>query len=232
MKKYLKIGTLGQNFRALCSWPASLPAPVIVVLHGIFGINRYIRALCDRLADGGYIVVCPDLFWRMQPGVDLNDQRPEQWRQAFGLYTQFDRDKGVEDIGVTLDYARELPQANGKVAVLGVCMGGLMSYLVAARKNVEAAVIYYAAEIENHLDEAPYVSTPLLVHFAEDDEYVPLQAQLLVAEALSKLPNAVVYTYPGRCHGFANSTGSHYDARAAAIANERTMQFLHANLPL
>jgi carboxymethylenebutenolidase len=128
--------------------------------------------------------------------------------------------------------AEQLKGATGKVGVMGFCLGGLMTYLTAARHHPDAAVAYHGGDTESYLDEAKAITTPLLMHLAEEDEFISKDAQRRIKAALTDVPNAKVYSYPGQNHAFARHTGVHYDAKAAALANGRTVAFLAGQLGL
>ncbi|MCB8882699.1 dienelactone hydrolase family protein [Acidisoma cellulosilytica] len=228
----ITIETEDGAFSAYLAKPDHLPAPAVVVLHEIFGVNRDIRQTCDELAAAGFIAVAPDLFWRQEPGVDLNTLSDEEWQKGFALYTGYDRDIGVDDIVATLDAAAELDDGTGMVGVMGFCLGGLMTYLTAARHDVDAAVAYHGGDTERYLDEADAIGAPLLMHLAEEDEYINKDAQASIVDALSTVPDTTVYSYAGQNHAFARHNGAHYNAEAAALANGRTIAFLAEHLGL
>src|ERR1700752_4603502 len=127
------------SFGAYIARPNTLPAPAVVVLHEVFGVNGDIREHCDALAEEGFVAVAPDLFWRIEPGVDLSVTSDADWQHAMGLYQAYDRDAGVRDAKDTVDAVAKLPDCTGKVALLGYCLGGLMTYLTAARSGGIAA---------------------------------------------------------------------------------------------
>jgi len=224
MSEYINVTVPDGIFRAYVARPASLPAPAIVMVQEIFGINADLRATCDELAAAGFIAVSPDLFWRIEPGVDLNSWTPEEWAKGFELYGKFDFDEGVRDVLATLALARSLPGANGKAGVTGFCLGGLMTFLAAARGSVDAAVEYYGGGTDKYLHEANTITAPLLIHLAGDDEYIPKAAQAQIAQTLADHKNVTIETYPGCNHAFARHTGAHYDAAAAKLANGRTLE--------
>lgn len=210
--------------------PTTLPAPAVVVLQEIFGVNMDMREWCDELAAQGFIAVCPDLFWRQEPGLDLNHWSDAEWKKGLALYGAYDRDKGVRDIVDTAHAAGQLEGAAGKVGVMGFCLGGLMTFLTAAREEIDAAVAYHGGDTEKYLDEADKITAPMLMHLAEEDEFISKEAQTKIKAALSNKPNVKIYSYPGCKHAFARHTGTHYNAEAAAKANGRTWEFLHDHL--
>src|SRR5580700_2018669 len=227
-----RITVEGQDgaFGAYIARPRDLPAPAAVILHEVFGVNADIRATCNELAAQGFIAIAPDLFWRQEPGVDLDVTSEESWQHGLRLYTAFDRDAGVRDVMETVRTAVELKESSGRVALLGFCLGALMVFLTAARYEVDAAVAYHGGDTEKYLAEVDGLQAPLLMHLGEEDEFISKQAQAEIRAALSGKANATVYSYPGQRHAFARHNGAHYDAAAAALANGRTSEFLQRQL--
>jgi carboxymethylenebutenolidase len=230
MKDHIAIGGRDGTFNAYIARSTALPAPAIVVLHEVFGVNADIRKTCDELAGEGFIAVAPDLFWRQEPGVDLGVTSEPDWQHGLRLYQAYDRDAGVGDIRDTLDVVARLPDCTGKLAVQGYCFGALMTFLTAVRCHVDAAVAYHGADTEKYLGEVDNLSAPLLMHLGEEDEFISKAAQAQIKAALADKPNAIVYSYPGQRHAFARHKGAHYDPAAAALANGRTAEFLHRHL--
>jgi carboxymethylenebutenolidase len=218
------------DFGAYIARPISLPAPAVVVLQELFGVNADIRETCDELAKQGYMTVAPDLFWRQEPGVDLQVRSQEDWDHGVRLYQAYDREAGVRDIEDTIAAAAKFPDSTGKVAVLGYCLGALMTFLTAARTNVDAAVWYHGGDTEKYLGEADGVTSPLLMHVAEADEFISKEARAQIKAALGGKPNVTIYSYPGQHHAFSRHNGLHYDAASAALAHERTYAFLRREL--
>lgn len=232
MDQTINIQTEGGEFSAYVARPRTSPAPAVVVLHEVFGVNKDIRQTCRELAEAGFIAIAPELFWRQERGVDLNNWSDEEWKKGLALYTAYDRNTGVRDILATARAARQLEGATGKVAVMGFCLGGLMAYLTAARHDPDAAVAYHGGDTESYLDEANSITAPLLMHLAEEDEFISKDAQRRIEAALANVPSAMLYSYPGQNHAFARHTGVHYNADAAALANGRTVAFLAEHLGL
>lgn len=206
------------------------PWPAVVVIQEIFGVNRFVRAAADRLAGEGYLAVAPDLFWRIEPGIDITDQTEAEWKLAFGYYNAFDVAKGVEDIQATITQTRTSAACDGKVGAVGFCLGGLLAYLTAARTDADAAVGYYGVGIDNFTGEAGAITRPLMLHIAEADGFVPPAAQEKIKAALGGKANVEIHSYPGRDHAFAREGGQHYDAGDAKVANDRTAAFFKRTL--
>ncbi|MFY9582933.1 MAG: dienelactone hydrolase family protein [Candidatus Acidiferrales bacterium] len=218
-------------FAAYIARPKTSPAPAVVVLQELFGVNADIRKTCNELAEQGFLAVAPDLFWRQEPGVDLNVTSEADWQHGLRLYGAYDRDAGAKDVEDTVNAVRNLPECNGRVAVLGYCLGALMVFLTAVRYHgVDAAVAYHGGDTEKYLGEVDGLNAPLLMHLAEEDEFISKAAQAEIKAALGKKLNTTVYSYPGQNHAFSRHNGTHYNAAAAALANGRTSEFLHQQL--
>lgn len=230
MTDRLTVETPDGAFSAFVAYPAVLPAPAVVLLHEVFGVNDDMRASCRELAAQGFIAIAPDLFWRQEPGLDLNHWSEEEWKKGLALYQAFNLDLGVKDVSATVDEAVGLPDCTGKVGVMGYCLGGLLTYLMVARKAPDAGVAYYPGSADQHLEEARRIQSPLLMHLGEEDEFISKPAQAAIRDALDGKTSVTIHAYPGQSHAFARHTGVHYDAASAALANERTYAFLHEHL--
>jgi len=227
----MTIDTPDGSFGAYVAAPAGAgPFPAIVVIQEIYGVNVVMRGVADHFASLGYLAVCPDLFWRIEPGIDLTDQTDAGNKRAFELFGIFDVDKGVDDIAATLKAVRVDPRSNGKVGAVGYCLGGLLAYLTATRTDADAAVGYYGVSIDGRLEEAEKLAAPLMLHIAEEDEFVNKDAQARMIAGLGNHPHVTLHTYPGRSHAFARVGGAHYDAADAATANGRTDAFFEKAL--
>jgi len=227
-----RISINGRNgvFGAYVARPAAAPAPAVVVLQEVFGVNADIRKHCDELAELGYIAVAPDLFWRQEPGVDLSVTSEADWQHGLRLYQAYDRDAGAADVKDTAGAVANLRECSGKVGVLGYCLGALMVYLTAVRYDVDAAVAYHGGDTEKYLSEVEGLHAPLLMHLAEEDEFISKPAQTAIKMALANKSNATVHSYAGQRHAFSRNNGAHYNAAAAALANGRTREFLGQQL--
>jgi carboxymethylenebutenolidase len=218
------------RFNAYVARPAITPAPAVIVIQEIYGVNAVMRSVADRLAEAGFLAVAPDLFWRIEPGIDLTDQTDEGNKRAFELYGIFDVDAGVQDIAATIDQVRALPDCSGKVGAVGYCLGGKVAFLTATRTDSDASVSYYGVGLDALVGEVEKLSHPLMLHVAEEDRFVPKLAQEVIVAGIGHHPLVTLHSYPDRDHAFARIGGAHYDPKDAALANSRTLQFLNANL--
>jgi carboxymethylenebutenolidase len=218
----------GGEFMGYLTTPASGSGPGVVVIQEIFGVNGFMRQITDDLAAQGYVALCPDLFWRQEPGIQLTDQTDEEWQRAFELFEGFDLDLGIADLDATIETLRSHDGCTGKVGSIGFCLGGRLAFLTATRTSVDAAVGYYGVMLDEHTGET--VNNPCLLHIATEDEYVSKEAQAAVHAALDGNPKVKIYDYQGQDHGFARVGGAHYDKDSAELARERTLDFLKTYL--
>jgi carboxymethylenebutenolidase len=212
----------GGSFQAYVSLPPRTPAPGIVMQHTMFGVNDQFRGFCDRYAAEGYVVIAPDLFWRIEPGIEL-DYAEESYEKGHGYIKILDKDKAIEDVEATRRFLRTLPEHRGKVAAIGYCLGGTLAFLVAARTPIDVAVSYYAIDMEAHFGEVDNVTAPMVVHLGTRDAYVKPGAFDLIRRTLAARPNFEFFAYDGADHGFARENSRVYDAPAAKLAWTRSM---------
>lgn len=215
----------GKSFGAYLAVPAAGHGPGLVLCQEIFGVNDFMRRAAQLLAEEGYVVLVPDLFWRQQPGIQLTDG-PADMPRAFELYQGFDVELGLKDIVSTIAALRALPEQQGGVGVLGYCLGGKLAYLAACRTDVDVAVGYYGVGIENSLEEATNLRGRLVLHIAEQDGFCPPEARQRILAALGGKPGVELYVYPGMDHAFARTGGDHYDKPSALMAHQRSMAAL------
>lgn len=218
------------DFAAYLAIPASTPAPAVVVAQEIFGVNAVMRDICDWLAGEGYLACCPDLFWRIEPGIQLTDKTEAEWARAFELFNLFDVDKGIEDMAATLAALRGHEAGSGKVGSVGYCLGGKIAYLTATRTDADCSVSYYGVGLEGLLAEAASITRPLMLHIASKDQFVPPEVQAQIKSGLSGHAQVTMHVYEGQDHAFARQGGEHYDAAAAQSANDRSLAFFKEHL--
>jgi len=230
MGERVSISTPDGDFSAYVARPAADKAPAVVVIQEIFGVNQVMRDITDGLAAQGYLAICPDLFWRIEPNIDITDKSEAEWKRAFELFNAFDVDAGVEDIQATITAIRKDGQSNGKVGAVGFCLGGLLAFLTATRTDVDAAASYYGVGIETRTPEAEKLAEPLLLHIAEEDQFVPKEAQAAILRDLKNHPQVEIHTYAGRDHAFARDGGEHYHEADAKLAGGRTLQFFQRTI--
>lgn len=227
----IKIKSLdGKEFNAYAAMGKNGHGPGIIVIQEIFGVNAAMRSICDGLAAQGYLVVCPDLYWRQKPNISLIDQSVIEWEQASVLYKNFDVEAGIRDLLATLAHVRRMPGCGGKVGTVGYCLGGKLAWLMASRSDVDCAVSYYGVGLDAMLDEVYDIRMPILLHIAGQDKFVPPSAQQKILSSMTRNPVISAYSYAGVDHAFARPQGQNFNSEAANLANSRTLEFLAKNL--
>lgn len=227
--EWIEIQGADGAFGAYLAVPHTGSGPGIVLLQEIFGVNAHIRSVAEQYAADGYVVLVPDLFWRSAPRIELGydgDDMPK----AYALMQAVELPKTLSDIALTAQALRALPQVTGKIASIGYCFGGLLSYLTAADGVVDAAIAYYGGGIQNHLARAGDIKAPLLLHFGGADSHIPAEAVKAVAERFDDNAAVEVHVYPGAEHGFNCSHRGSYHQRSAAEARGNSLLFLSENL--
>ncbi|MEK9671951.1 MAG: dienelactone hydrolase family protein [Rhodospirillaceae bacterium] len=226
--KEIRIKGKDGDFMGYLAMPKGGSGPGVVVIQEIFGVNQVMCEITDGMAAAGFVALCPDIFWRQEPGIQLTDRTEADWARAFELFNGFDLDKGVEDLEATAKALRAVDGCTGKVGSMGFCLGGRLAYLTATRSSVDAAVSYYGVMLTDHLDEE--IKSPLILHVATEDEFVPKDQQAAVHAALDGHAKVTIYDYVGQDHAFARTGGQHYEKASADLARKRTLDFFAEHL--
>lgn len=218
------------GFEAYMAEPDGNPRGAILVIQEIFGVNEGIRRKCDHWASLGYLGLAPDLFWRLEPRVELDPDVPNEFQHALGLMQKFDQDQGIADIEATIREARRRLPEGGRVGCVGYCLGGRLAYMTAARTDVDASVGYYGVGLDGLLHEKHAIAHPLMLHIAGDDGFVDKATQAKMHEGLDDHPRVTLHDYPGENHGFAAEMGNRRSEEAAQLADSRTEAFFTEHL--
>ncbi|GAB5097719.1 dienelactone hydrolase family protein [Caballeronia sp. HLA56] len=219
----------GKAFSAYKAVPAQGSGPGLVLLQEIFGINGYMKSMADRYAEEGYVVLVPDLFWRMEPDVVLGYGQ-EDFGKALSFNEKLDIDLAVRDIESTVAALSNQTEHAGKIGALGYCLGGKLAMLTAARALIDCAVSYYGVGLDAFLDEVPAIRCPMVFHFAGDDAFCPLDTRESIMRSLAVNANIEQYVYPGCDHAFATPEREHFDKPAATMAYSRSLALLRKTM--
>lgn len=214
------------QFSALVVEPGTHPAGAVVLIQEIFGVNEAMRATAAEVASLGFMAICPDLFWRIQPGIDLTDKTEMEFKQALAYMGNFDQAKGIDDLKATLAVARTLPGTNGRAGTMGYCLGGRLAFMMATRSDADVNVSYYGVGLDGLLGELAAVKAPLVLHIAGNDGFFPAEGRARVIDAVSGNPLIHAFNYADADHGFARAGGRHWDGLSATIANGRSAEAL------
>ena len=209
----------GHEFASYLAPAAGTPRGAVVVLQEIFGVNEHIRGVALQYAAAGFLTIAPALFDRIGRNLELGYE-PKDIELGRGYMLQIERARSLLDISAAVNVVRHA----GKVAVVGYCWGGQMAWLSAGQLPVSAAVGYYASRLWQAMERLP--ACPMLLHFGERDSGIPLER---VAELRAAFPQGEYHLYPAE-HGFNCSARSSYDAPSAALAWQRTQDFLKLHI--
>ncbi|RSU76257.1 dienelactone hydrolase family protein [Sphingomonas sp. S-NIH.Pt3_0716] len=227
MADYIPIKTLegdGQ-FDAYVATPDSPAKAAIIVIQEIFGVNEGIRRKCDSWARAGYLAIAPDLFWRIDPHIELDADIPEQMQQALDYIPRFNQDQGVRDIEATIRAARAMLESPAKVGVVGYCLGGRVAFMTACRTDGDAFVGYYGVGIDGLLGEQHAIGKPTMLHIPTNDGFVAADVQAKMHDGLKDNRHVTLHDYEGLDHGFAAEMGDRRVEEAAQLADRRTADF-------
>ena len=195
--------------------PKSEAVATVIVLQEIFGITEHIQAICQQYATHGYLAIAPALFDRIKKNIVLDYSSIEEGR---------DYKMQLQDEQVLLDIAAAAATAENdlKVAVIGFCFGGALSYLASTRLNLNCAISYYGGGIaEKYINQKPLC--PIMYHFGALDPIIPSTD---VAAIQSNHPEGVFHIYDNAGHGFNCSDRKDYHEESAKIAFARSLEFL------
>lgn len=223
------------SFDAYCAVPPSGRGPGILLFQEIFGINDNMRGLADRLAGEGFVVLVPDMFWRLEPRFERKDE--SGMADAFGMIQRYDFDKAPADINATHAHLLGMSECTGKVGAVGFCFGGALAFAAAATsrvdgKSIDASVCYYGSAINGMLAMVGAIECPVMYHYGENDAYIPAESIAEVEKAVAGCPGVEFHRYPAPAgHAFSNwDAPSMYHQPAADEAWGRTLAFLHGHL--
>lgn len=213
----------GETFDGRLSVPdGGGPAPGILLITAIFGVDDEMKQIADQWAADGFVVSTPDIFWRQQPGPTADME------VAFARYEAFEQEQGMKDIEDLIKDLKGRPECNGKIAVLGFCFGGLYAHLAAARLGADAAGSYHGTRIGSALDEMPPKDCRISFHFGDSDHVVPNEEVEAIKAAYADYPNAEIKVYEGAGHNFAMPQKQGYDEAACTASRADVLACFNA----
>ena len=213
------------RFTAYLAKPAKGSGPGLILLQEIFGVNDYMKSMAEQFAAEGYVVLVPDLFWRIQPGIVLGFGEAD-FAKALEYAARLDLQRAMNDVASTIEALRRLPEHVGGVGAIGYCLGGKLAMLAAARTDIDCAVSYYGVGLDAYLTEVPKIQCPMVFHFAGNDAFCPPETRTRILSALATKSEIEPYVYTGCDHAFATPDREHFDKPAAMMAYSRTLALL------
>lgn len=213
----------GHELDAYVARPAGAPLAGLVVIQEAFGVTSHIRSVADGWARDGFLAVAPALFDRIERDVELGYSQ-EDLQKGMALIRQGSAEDRMKDVAAALEYARR--ESGKKAGIIGYCLGGSVAWLAATRLHPDAAVGYYGSQVPTYGAEKP--NAPVMLHFGADDHHIPRN------EVESKVgtvhPEVPIFFYEGAGHAFNNDDRPSYNAAAAQLARERSLDFLKKHL--
>lgn len=225
MGEFISVSGPDGSFEAFLSLPATQPAPAIVVLAEIYNVNAWVRGVCDLLAQAGFAALAPDLFWRQEARTYM-DYTPENQQRGRKLAAELDMDTALADVDLAMAVLRRDPRTNGKVGVMGYCLGGQIAYRSAAQSTPDACVVYYGTRLQDLVAEVDGIRCPTALHFGEADQSIPVSAAYAIAERGAGKSHVGVHVYGGAPHGFGRFGHPPFRADAAGLAYDRTIALI------
>ena len=220
----------GGSFNAYMSMPGETPAAAVILLQEVYGVNRFMQRITDHWAAQGFLAVCPDIYWRLGPGIVLDPETPGHREQARAWGQKLDVDQAVEDVTSVVEHLRGRPECTGKVGVSGYCLGGKLAYLEGTRGTADCNVSYYGVGIEGYLGEAGNLKTPLLMHIGEADSWTPPEVRSQLDGVLGGFAHVSSYVYEDTDHAFAREGATTDVPAMRELANGRTLEFFRRHL--
>lgn len=211
----------GAKLGAYVSSSEAKPRGAIIVIQEIFGVNAYIREVCDQFAAAGYTAIAPSIFDRIEPGF-VSGYSPEEVAKARAFVPKLDWEGCMLDVQAALDHVAPA----GTVGIVGYCLGGTVAFLGATRlPGIAAASCYYGRLIQKFADEVP--QCPVQLHYGALDEGIGPDNY---EDVRARRPDAEFYLYEGADHGFACTHRPSFQQEAADLALARTMKLFGENV--
>lgn len=228
------VSTPDGSFDAHVAVPEAGSGPGMLVLQEIFGVNAYIRSVCERVAELGYVALAPDMFWRDEPGFTVEPDEADGMERAMAKMGGFDWVHAAADLGAAFASLQALEECQGGAGVMGFCFGGTLTFHAAADLDPAVAVSYYGSGVADALEaKADSVDCPILFHFGDNDPFLPNEHVDRIRAHLGDRPTVTIAVQPGAGHAFDNSSNPMFaNPPAAEAAWQLTRAHLGRHLPV
>jgi carboxymethylenebutenolidase len=214
----------GGEFDCYIATPSSTAkVPAVVLASAVHGVNDDLRDIADEFAVLGYIAAAPDLFWRTIPGpLGRDDDRTKTRSQP-----RLDKIRtGEADLADTLAQVRELPQSNGRVAVIGFCYGGPYAILGPKRLGYDAGISCHGSQMLDYIGELENLSLPVCIIWGDQDHQAPAEVLAAYRSAAARMKNLDLQIFPGVEHGYMMPESKAFDQETRDFSMERALAML------
>ena len=200
--------------------------PAVIMFPEIFGVNDAMKDEAARIAEQGFSVAVPDIFWRQETRVDLG-YSPDDRKRGFGFMQNYDFAEGIADMAAVTKAVEAFDDFAGPASMVGFCLGGKLALLVGAKTGAPAIISFYGVRLDQNVDLIRAYKGAFQFHVGSRDDHIPAETISAVSHAVKAMPNAEVFVYEGAAHGFFNRVRSEvYDAGATRTAFDRAMAAL------
>ena len=216
----------GGEFDCYLATPESSSGPAVIVVAAVNGVSQDIRDLTDDLAAKGYVAAAPDMFWRTDPGYIERTEEGQKRIRARSQPRAEVIETGVRDIADMRDFLKARTECNGKVAAIGFCYGGPYAILGPTRLGLDAGGSYHGTNFGDYADEMRKTTTPVLVHWGDEDHAAPPEVLDLYRGIDAEMDNLELHIFPGIKHGYMMASAEPYDADAFNYSWDSTLKML------
>lgn len=223
--KQINIAAPGGTFEAYVVSPDKGKVPGVVLASSIFGYTQNMKDMCNDLASRNCVAMVQNLFWRDEDPAPL--ELPDIQR-ALARVERLDHGKAMEDIALAIAEVKRHPNCNGKIAVLGFCLGGPYAWRAACDGfGIHAAVSYHGTFVSKYMKPGDRPSCPVSFHYGDKDQLAP-PAELEAVKKVADATGSEFVVYPGAGHGYMMLQHNSADEEATRKSWDRTLQMIDA----
>lgn len=220
----IRVPAVDGSFSAAFVAPSSQTNKALIVLQEIFGVTSKIRRYCELFARDGYAALAPDLFWRLEPDVQLSYSEADIQR-ALGFLKRLDEERALDDVAACVSELRK--HGYTQIGIVGFCLGGKLGPLALARGAGNAAVAFYGVGLDQCCNILRTTKQPVQMHFGDQDTHIPPEAVSKMQDLAREKSNFEVFRYPDGGHAFFRPDLKNKESEAAY---QRMLTFLKRSL--
>ena len=223
--RQIEIAADGGAFEAYLSTPDTGKVPGVVLVSSIFGLTRGMKERCDDLAERGCVALVQNLLWRDHDSGALEMQ---DFQRAVARAGRIDFPKSMDDLTRSIAEVRRHPRCNGRIAVLGFCLGGPYAWRIACDgPGVGAAVSFHGTFVSKYMKPGDKPGCPVSFHYGDKDDLAP-PSELDAVKKVADATGSEFVIHPGAGHGYMMHSRNNDDAEAARKSWERALQMIGA----